>query len=432
MATTLAKGQKLPLEKSLVTSGARLDLAVQLALLGKSDVIDVNCFGLDAVGKLSDDRYFVFFNQKTTPCGSLTLSIGGQGETVFHVILSSLPATIQRLVFTAVIDGPATMGQLKNGWVRLSTGGNLLAEYLVTASDFSAEKSVLLTELYLKNGDWRFTAIGQGFNDGLSALVKHFGGEVAEEPPVINQKTSSTLPATPTKLSLEKRVERDAPQLISLAKKAAISIEKKRLTDVQARVALVLDASGSMYGQYQRKEVQAVVDRIVPLAVHFDDDGELDTWAFAKKSKKLSPVTLKNVKDYVDQDFGGWNQWMSKLDAAYNNEPGVMRQVIQHYAETKLPVYVVFISDGGIYKQTEITKLIKETSSMPIFWQFVGIGGRDYGVLQKLDAMSGRVVDNANFFALDDIRSVSDADLYDRLLNEFPQWLQTAKQHRIV
>ena len=62
--------------------------------------------------------------------------------------------------------------------------------------------------------------------------------------------------------------------------------------------------------------------------------------------------------------------------------------------------------------------------SKPIFWQFVGIGGSDYGILEELDTMKKRVVDNADFFAIDNIDALSDEELYEKLLNEFPKWLK--------
>ncbi|WP_283657207.1 VWA domain-containing protein [Paenibacillus sp. RC343] len=83
-------------------------------------------------------------------------------------------------------------------------------------------------------------------------------------------------------------------------------------------------------------------------------------------------------------------------------------------------------------KRKKISKLLIKYSKVPIFWQFVGLGNADYGVLQKLDDLRGRVVDNADFFALDDIDSVTDAELYDRLLNEFPGWLKQVRAKGIL
>lgn len=233
-------------------------------------------------------------------------------------------------------------------------------------------------------------------------------------------------------ISLEKKLEKDAPQLVSLAKTLTISLEKKQLLDTVARVALVLDASGSMYAQYSKGDVQSVVDKVVPLAIHFDDDGELDTWAFADKAKSLNPVTVKNIRNYINKEWGGWNQWMNKLNSSYNNEPVVMREVANTYMKSKLPAYVIFISDGGVGYNDQIEKILIESSKYPIFWQFVGLGGSNYGVLERFDTMKGRKVDNCNFFALDDIHSVSNSVLYERLLSEFPDWLKAAKSKSII
>lgn len=70
-----------------------------------------------------------------------------------------------------------------------------------------------------------------------------------------------------------------------------------------------------------------------------------------------------------------------------------------------------------------------ESSKLGIFWQFVGLGQSYYGVLEELDDLPGRFIDNADFFALDDIDTVSDSELYDRLFNEYPQWLVQARQN---
>ena len=100
----------------------------------------------------------------------------------------------------------------------------------------------------------------------------------------------------------------------------------------------------------------------------------------------------------------------------------------------KTPVYVLFISDGGVHKESDwpITSLITDAAKLPLFWQFVGVGGSSYGVLERLDTMTGRVVDNCNFFALDDLHSVSEEGLYDRLMAGFPDWLRAAKDKRII
>lgn len=68
---------------------------------------------------------------------------------------------------------------------------------------------------------------------------------------------------------------------------------------IKARVALVLDYSGSMSQQYKSGEVQQVLNRIMPLALNFDDDGSFECWAFAEKALRLNDVSLDNLNSYI-------------------------------------------------------------------------------------------------------------------------------------
>ena len=403
----ITQGQRIPLSTLIQGNDLTLSLVIKSA-----HVIDYVCFGVDANGKLSDDRYMIFFNQPTSPCGGVKQANGGD----FQLALGSLPASIDRLVFTASIDGAGAMSDIQASHFSIRHQGSEVARGEFSGATFAAEKAIMVADIYRKNGEWRIASNLQGYNAGLDALVVHFGGEVADVPP-----------AAPARISLEKKIADAAPQLISLAKKAQVSLEKARLTDTKARVGLVLDASGSMNPQYTRGHVQEVIDRLIPLAVHFDDDGALDCWAFGAKPQQLNAVTLANFQNFIKTDHGGWKDW--ELGARINDEPKAMRMVIDYYKKSgdKTPVYILFISDGGVHQDREITKLMIEAARLPIFWQFVGLGGRGYGILEKLDDMGGRVVDNCNFFALDRLDEVPEEKLYDLLMEEFPDWLKAAK-----
>lgn len=410
------QGQRVPLSNLIPGHLLTLTVSIQSPL-----TIDIACFGVDAQGKLSDDRYMVFFNQPATPCGSVKLS--GSGD--FQLNLAGLPASIERLVFTASIDGAGAMRDIGASTFTIkSPTGDTAATCAFSGTTFAAEKAIMVADIYRKNGEWRLASNLQGFNEGLDALVKHFGGEVADAPAVAPAPTST--------VSLEKKIAAAAPHLVSLAKKAQVSLEKAKLTHVKARVALVLDASGSMNSQYSKGRVQEVVNRLLPLAVHFDDDGAIDCWAFAAKPQKLSEITLANHKDFIVTDNGGWRGW--SVGSRINDEPKVMEQVIAYYQKTgdRTPVYVLFISDGGVHENRKITKLMVEAAKLPVFWQFVGVGGRGYGILEKLDDMDGRVVDNCSFFALDDLHQISEEQLYDQLMEEFPSWIKEATAKGIL
>ncbi|CAG1769661.1 General stress protein 16U [uncultured bacterium] len=411
----ILKGQRLALTAFL---GQADSFGIGLFVSGNPNPIDFACFGLDATGKLSDDAYMTFFNQPKTPCGAVELSTPAGDNLGFSCQLAKLPNKIERLVFTAAIDGNSTMRQLGNGYLRFLVSGQEVARFAFSGNDFQDEKALMLGELYRKDSEWRFTAVGQGFNGGLADLVKHFGADVAEE----------STPAPKAKVSLEKKLSSE-PKLVNLAKKATVSLEKNKLSDTVARIGLVLDASGSMMNQYKTGKVQEVIERLLPLAVHFDDDGALDVWAFSNNLLELPPATLNNYADFINTANQGWRNWGMM---SINNEPKVIKAVIEHFKDSRLPVLVIFVSDGGVSRNKEIQDLLTGAACLPIFWQFVGIGGRNYGVLEKLDTMKGRIVDNCGFFALDDLHSVNEQELYDRLLGEFPLWLKAAKNKHII
>lgn len=218
---------------------------------------------------------------------------------------------------------------------------------------------------------------------------------------------------------------------ISLKKSAAsIVLEKKKLTGVVAKVGIVLDISGSMRKLYREGIVQEAVERVLAVASQFDDDGSLDVWVYDNEFSRLPPVTEKDFTSYVEKQIL-MNDNIHKFGR--NDEPKVMEDVIKKYIKEEPsdePVFLVFINDGGC--KPGIKKFIVESSNKPIFWQFVGIGDSNFDVLRKLDTMEGRVVDNANFFHLDDLKKVSDEELYNQLLDEFPMWLKESKEKGIL
>jgi stress response protein SCP2/uncharacterized protein (AIM24 family) len=177
MAREFQRGHKARI--SDLTAGTDLYVGVQIA--GPGLTFDISCFGLDADERLSDDRYFVFFNQPKTPEESIQLLGAQAGDTEsFRVTLDRIPPHIQKLSFTATLDGAGQMSQIGPGYLRIVAGGEEVARYPFSGSEFSTERAVMLGDFYLKDV-WRFAAVGQGFDGGLEALLKNFGGEVAEE-----------------------------------------------------------------------------------------------------------------------------------------------------------------------------------------------------------------------------------------------------------
>lgn len=441
----LLRGQRFKLEQVGVNSKLKLEVDM---VLNSNLELDMSCFGVDENDNLSDDRYFIFYNQLSSPEGAIKKE---NNKDTFYIDFSLLPKNIKNIILSISIDGNGNIKEVINeGTIKFSNEKEVVASFNFKGQEYTTEKSIVLLEIYLKDNIWRSNIIASGFNGGLGDILRNYGGEEAKpeekvEPVIVNAtpkevkkeipKNEETEQIKVNKSFLEKKkkvetiVLEKAPHLIDLTKKVTVTLEKKNLQNVIAKVVVVLDRSGSMYRQYREGDVQRAMNKLLPIALMFDDDGELDAWAFAQKSIHLSSINLDNINDYLINEKYGWNRWDI---GGVNNEPVVMEDIIDMYEKSNEPVYIIFISDGGIYKKGPIKKLLIKSSSKPIFWQFVGIGGSDYGILEELDTMKKRVVDNADFFAIDNIDALSDEELYEKLLNEFPKWLKEAKDKNII
>lgn len=214
-----------------------------------------------------------------------------------------------------------------------------------------------------------------------------------------------------------------------------LCLEKSPLNDLTARVAVVMDFSGSMRPLYQDGTVQAILDRLLPVAMQFDDNGEMEVWLFDNEYRRLDDISLDNYYEYLKN-----SRVLNKPMGGTRYAP-VINDIIKTYTTTslfksksKLPALVLFITDGDNYygDKTPATKAIINASKEPIFWQFIGIGNSDFDFLKSLDDMEGRYIDNANFFSVNDLMSISDDELYKRLLNEYPSWITEARAKGLI
>ena len=85
-----------------------------------------------------------------------------------------MPKSIRKLVFVAAINGDSLMSQIENGYFRLLDQSNEITRFSFSGNDFGNEKAIIIGEIYFKDV-WRLAAVGQGFNGGLTTLLKYFG-----------------------------------------------------------------------------------------------------------------------------------------------------------------------------------------------------------------------------------------------------------------
>jgi hypothetical protein len=235
-------------------------------------------------------------------------------------------------------------------------------------------------------------------------------------------------------ISLSK-VEETAPALVSLYKSAGVSLRKHGLDGQRAAVYLVVDYSGSMKPYYSDGSVQALADRVLGLSAHLDDDGTVPVVFFSTDIDAITDIALADHQGRIERIVAGLGH-MGRT--SYHS---AMDAVIDHYLDSgsKAPALVVFQTDGGPINKLAAERYLCKAAKLPLFWQFIGFGdpgSKQFEFLRKLDELAvprRRVVDNAGFFhAGSDPLKVSDEELYDRLVGEFPQWLAAARERGIV
>jgi uncharacterized protein YjbI with pentapeptide repeats/stress response protein SCP2 len=186
MSIELTKGERFNLSKETPNfSKIAIALGWQVSQTAQNCDIDASVFMLAADGRIPDEKYFVFYNNLTSPDGAVRHSgdsrngqIEGDDETVY-LDLSKINAAIQEIVFVVTIhEGQAknqSFSQVENAFIRLYNSETLseLVRYNLNQI-FSQETALEFGRLYKKNGEWRFQAVGQGYNAGLQSFVDKY------------------------------------------------------------------------------------------------------------------------------------------------------------------------------------------------------------------------------------------------------------------
>ena len=186
MSIELTKGERFNLSQE-VPNFNKLAIALgwQVSQTAQNCDIDASVFMLGADGRIPDEKYFVFYNNLTSPDGAVRHSgdsrngqIEGDDETVY-VDLSKINSAIQEIVFVVTLhevqEKNQSFSQVTNAFIRLynSETESELVRYNLNQI-FSEETALEFGRLYQKNGEWRFQAVGQGYNAGLQSFVDKY------------------------------------------------------------------------------------------------------------------------------------------------------------------------------------------------------------------------------------------------------------------
>ncbi|MCF2525959.1 VWA domain-containing protein [Yinghuangia soli] len=424
--TTMSKGANIPVP----TSSLR---AVVSWRTGGAPDVDVSALLLGDDGKVRGEDDFIFYNQPSHPSGAVThagkqTGADGVATDAVKVDLNRVPTGVVRIVIGASADG-GTFGQVPGLALKLlDEAGREHAVFDI--ADASTETAFLFGELYLRNGAWKFRAVGQGYASGLAGLATDFGIAVDAEPeppaappmpaapatytpppmppsavqtapnhaavrtaPPMPATAPPTAPAQPAAqassgpvslkkqklVNMEKKLSEEGHgRVLDLTKKAAISLEKRGLGEHTARVALCLDISGSMHNLYQSGKVQALVERVLSLGLRFDDNGEVDVFLFGMQGHEAGSLNLKNYRGWTDlmlqkYPLEGGTDYAAAMRLVREN---YFKTAAQRYAplSDRVPVYVMFITDGMTTTEQQTREQVVHSSYEPMFWQFMGIG----------------------------------------------------------
>lgn len=255
------------------------------------------------------------------------------------------------------------------------------------------------------------------------------------------------------KISLVKRQE----QLV-------ISLKKKKIAQIVLRVASALDISGSMSGLYRQGTVSDFVGKLLPFGMQFDDNQQIDMWAFNNYSQELPPATADVYDDYVGKcmrgiSINGGTSYAPVMQAIYDEYFGgvpmktitreitvqeevaakgfmakltgkkemveVTRTITEQVPDASAtvdttPAMVFFQTDGENNDPSQVRAVLERNKGKPIYWFMVGVGSERFSFLKEL----ANDYDNVAFIGINDL-DLSDADLYDKLLSEeFGQWVE--------
>lgn len=223
------------------------------------------------------------------------------------------------------------------------------------------------------------------------------------------QKHSINLTKSLNKLSLQKDVD---------------------ISNLKARVVVAIDHSGSMSPEYNgrfghRSNVQLIFDKLFPIALKFDDDGQMDMWLFDSKTYKLEPMTMDNFENYVDVEIEAKNIPYGGTRYSQVIEEIMSECLTGRGLKSDYPVFVIFITDGEAFDEKQTDETIRKSSKGDIFIQFIGVGTDcSFKYLRALDDLDGRECDNTGFEAFSSLANADDEEVYEKIIAQFVDWLK--------
>ena len=194
MAISLVKGQRVSLDNTMKLALVGLGWGTNRYDGGHDFDLDASAFLLGANGKLQRDEDFIFYNnlesrnKAVVHTGDNLTGDGDGDDEVIMIDFTKIPSDIQKIAICVTIHDAVArgqnFGQVSNAYIRIAkmsdefdTVGEPVLKFDLE-EEFSIETALVVAEIYLKNGEWKFNAVAAGYQGGLEAIVRAYGGNV--------------------------------------------------------------------------------------------------------------------------------------------------------------------------------------------------------------------------------------------------------------
>lgn len=211
-----------------------------------------------------------------------------------------------------------------------------------------------------------------------------------------------------------------------------IVLDKSGLSQAPTmRVCCAFDISISMRPYYAGRPslVQQAFDRLMGVAMAFDDDGNADVWQFDDRADYIGTATTNDVGTYVDHKLGvrGGTNYVPVLNDIINRMFGAPKKSLFGFGKSapadNTPVLVLFLTDGVPGDMPQTIRLLREAESRPIYFEIVGLN-RNQNELRAVQKLADDL-DNVGYVGLTDL-DLTDAQLYSALIN--PELIEVVRK----
>lgn len=212
--------------------------------------------------------------------------------------------------------------------------------------------------------------------------------------------------------------------LSKTAEKVGVSLAKRGLAGMRGRVIVLLDHSGSMYGDFQSGTVQKLLERTLGFGLQIDTDGAVEVIPFDSRVWNTVNVSVGNHEQAAKSVWKPGQMGSTDLTSA-------LEKVRNEAGKTREPIVCVVLTDGNPNDRRTCTATVVDLARYPVFLKFLALRSVPY--LSELDDMDGgRLIDNVDAKTIADPAGITDEAFAEAMVDEWNTWIDAATQAGVL